>query len=94
MKRFDSRPTNQLRNIKITPHVLDYAEGSVMVEFVVDTTGRVEPGSIQLTQADHALFASAVRDVLPRYRFIPAMAAGHRVRQLVRLPFRFDLHNH
>ncbi len=33
MKRFDSRPTNQLRNIKITPHVLDYAEGSVMVEF-------------------------------------------------------------
>lgn len=68
--------------------------GSVMVEFVVDTAGRVEPGSIQLSQADHALFASAVRDVLPRYRFIPAMAAGHRVRQLVRLPFRFDLHNH
>lgn len=33
MKRIDSRPTNQLRNIKITPHVLDYAEGSVMVEF-------------------------------------------------------------
>lgn len=33
MKRFDSRLTNQLRNIKITPHVLDYAEGSVMVEF-------------------------------------------------------------
>ncbi len=33
MKRYDSRQTNQLRNIKITPHVLDYAEGSVMVEF-------------------------------------------------------------
>lgn len=33
MKRHDSRLTNQLRNIKITPHVLDYAEGSVLVEF-------------------------------------------------------------
>lgn len=33
MKRNDSRQTNQLRPIKITPHVLDYAEGSVMVEF-------------------------------------------------------------
>lgn len=33
MKRNDSRLTNQLRNIKITPHVLDYAEGSVLVEF-------------------------------------------------------------
>lgn len=33
MKRNDSRSTNQLREIKITPHVLDYAEGSVIVEF-------------------------------------------------------------
>jgi len=67
--------------------------GSVMVEFVVDTAGRVEPRSIQLIQTDHVLFASAVRDVLPRYRFIPAEAGGRKVRQLVRLPFRFDLHH-
>jgi periplasmic protein TonB len=67
--------------------------GSVMVEFVVDTAGRVEPGSLQVTQTDHMLFSAAVRAVLPRYRFIPAEAAGHKVRQLVRLPFRFDLHN-
>jgi ribonuclease PH len=33
MKRNDSRLQNQLRAIKITPNVLDYAEGSVMVEF-------------------------------------------------------------
>lgn len=33
MKRLDSRSSNQLRKIKITPNVLDYAEGSVMVEF-------------------------------------------------------------
>jgi ribonuclease PH len=33
MKRHDSRAHNQLRTIKITPHVSDYAEGSVLVEF-------------------------------------------------------------
>jgi len=33
MKRQDLRTPDQLRPIKITPHVLDYAEGSVMVEF-------------------------------------------------------------
>lgn len=33
MKRLDSRLPHQLRNIKITPNILDYAEGSVMVEF-------------------------------------------------------------
>ena len=33
MKRIDSRLQNQLRSVKITPNILDYAEGSVMVEF-------------------------------------------------------------
>lgn len=33
MKRNDNRLANQLRTIKITPHVFEYAEGSVMVEF-------------------------------------------------------------
>jgi len=33
MKRTDSRLQNQLRPIRMTPHIIDYAEGSVMVEF-------------------------------------------------------------
>ena len=33
MKRTDARLPQQLRSIKITPQILDYAEGSVMVEF-------------------------------------------------------------
>lgn len=65
--------------------------GVVLAEFVVDTLGRVEPGSLRIVQADHELFASAVREVVPRLRFIPAEVLGRKVRQLVRLPFRFDL---
>jgi protein TonB len=65
--------------------------GGVLAEFVVDTLGRVEPGSSKIVQSDHDLFAAAVRDVMSRLRFMPAEARGHKVRQLVRLPFRFDL---
>lgn len=66
-------------------------EGGVLVEFVVDTLGRVEPGSSRVVQSDHDLFTNSVREVMPRLRFMPAEARGHKVRQLVRLPFRFDV---
>lgn len=33
VQRIDSRKFNELRSIKITPNILDYAEGSVLVEF-------------------------------------------------------------
>ena len=65
--------------------------GIVVVEFVVDTLGTVENGSMRLLQTDHDLFAAAVTRVVPTLRFLPAEAMGRKVRQLVRLPFRFDL---
>ena len=52
--------------------------GAVLVEFVVDTLGRVEPGSLRLVHADHELFAASVRDVAPRLRFLPAEAQGRQ----------------
>ncbi|MBL0172712.1 MAG: energy transducer TonB [Gemmatimonadaceae bacterium] len=67
--------------------------GTVVVEFVVDTLGRVEPTSLQTLQADHDLFSVAVGRVVPTLRFIPAEVSGRKVRQRVRLPFRFDLHS-
>ncbi len=77
------------------PEVLRTAgiAGGVIVEFIVDTLGLVEAGSIRLMQADHELFSAAVQRIVPKLRFLPAEAQGHRVRQLVRLPFRFDLHS-
>ena len=65
--------------------------GTVMVEFVVDTLGRVESGSPRILSTEHEQFAASVRAILPTYRFLAAEAGGHRVRQLVRLPFRFSL---
>jgi protein TonB len=65
-------------------------EGRVVAEFVVDTLGRAELQGLKL-DASQALFAEAVRAVLPRYRFTPGEASGGKVRTRVQLPFDFAL---
>ena len=65
--------------------------GHVIARFVVDTLGRAEMGSLDLTDASHALFADAVRDALSRYRFSPGELGGRRVRTMVQIPFAFTL---
>ena len=57
--------------------------GEVVVRFVVDSLGRVEPASIVVVEATHASFADAVRRWLPRTRYRAAELAGRPVRQLV-----------
>jgi TonB family protein len=69
----------------------DRVEGSVSASFVVDTLGRVEPGSFVVVESSHPLFERAVRDALAGMRFSPAEAAGRRVRQLVEQRFLFTL---
>jgi periplasmic protein TonB len=67
-------------------------EGDVRAQFVVDTLGRVEPGSVRVLEATHDQFAAAVRTALSsRARFKPAEAGGHKVRQLVEQTFTFRL---
>lgn len=66
-------------------------EGEVVAQFVVDTLGRVEPGSFHSVRASHALFAASVERALSRLRFVPAEAGGRRVRQLVQQPFQFAI---
>lgn len=62
--------------------------GSATVRFIVDTTGVVEMPTLEV-DATHPSFAEAVRAALGDARFIPAVAKGRRVRQVVALPFRF-----
>jgi protein TonB len=66
-------------------------EGSVIARFVVDTSGRVEPASINFPEATHMLFADAVRQSLLRSRYLPATIGDHAVRQLVEQRFGFSL---
>jgi protein TonB len=66
-------------------------EGEVIATFVVDTAGRAEMTTLRLVRATRPEFADAVRLSLPRARFLPAEAAGRKVRQRVELPFAFSI---
>jgi protein TonB len=69
----------------------DGVEGRAVLRFVVDTAGRIEPGSLVVLGADHPLFAQAALAAAPRLRFAPATVAGRPVRQLVEQAFEFAL---
>jgi len=66
-------------------------QGGVTVRFVVDTTGRIEQGSLFVVGATHPLFAAAVRDAAPDMIFQPAARSGRLVRQQVIQSFQFVL---
>jgi len=66
-------------------------EGDVNVQFVVDTTGRVDEPSIKFSSHIHELFMDAIRVSLRKARFFPARLAGTVVPQLVQQEFRFEL---
>ncbi|MDF1505104.1 energy transducer TonB, partial [Roseisolibacter sp. H3M3-2] len=66
-------------------------EGEVLVQFVVDTAGRVESSTIEILRADAPDFAAAVRETLPGMRFHPGRVGGRPVKQLVQQPFAFRL---
>jgi protein TonB len=66
-------------------------EGTVLVQFAVDTAGRVDPASVRILASPHALFTDAVRDALARFRFRPAEVGGRHVTALAQMPFEFRL---
>lgn len=63
--------------------------GNVLVQFVVDVDGVPDVHTFTVLKSDHALFSQAVRDALPRMRFVPARIEGRTVRQVVQMPFVF-----
>jgi protein TonB len=67
--------------------------GQAILEFTVDTAGRVDMSTVTEVQSDHDAFTTAARSVLPALRFFPAQQAGKKVRSVVRMPFHFSINN-
>jgi TonB family protein len=65
--------------------------GRVTVVAVIDTSGAVEPGTIQITQRPDYGFDASVRDYFMHARFSPGRLHGIRVRVLVTIPIDFAL---
>lgn len=66
-------------------------EGSVGIQYVVDTTGYADTSSVVILSATHPEFASSVIGTLPDMRFRAAMMGGRKVRQLVQQLFAFRI---
>ena len=66
-------------------------EGTVLAQFVVDTTGRADMSTFKALKSDNDLFTNAVKNALQRMRFLPAEVGGRKVKQLVQQPFQFSL---
>ena len=65
--------------------------GLVVAEFVVDSAGRVEDGSVGIVSSTAPLFTDAVRIALASASYVPAIKGGRPVRQLVQQRFQFDI---
>lgn len=66
-------------------------QGSVMTQYVVDTTGFADTTSLHILHTTNPEFAEAVRAALPFMRFFPAKVGEKKVRQLVEQEFSFKI---
>jgi len=66
-------------------------EGVVLAKFVVDSFGRVTPGSFVSLESTHPAFTRAVAEAMARMKFRPAYVGDKRVPQLVVQSFAFRI---
>jgi hypothetical protein len=66
-----------------------HVNGAVLATYVVDTTGRVRPGSFTVLEASDTAFVSAVAASVAATKYVPAERGGRKVPQLVRHPVEF-----
>lgn len=66
-------------------------EGLVLLQAVIDTLGRVEPGSIKVISSTNRGFEAAAQAALRAALFRPGRVQGQKVRVLVHQPLRFAL---
>ena len=64
-------------------------EGRVEVQFVIDTTGKVEPSSFQVVKSTQVRIEPTAQTAIMGSLFRPAQLSGVPVRQLTRQAIRF-----
>ena len=62
------------------PMLLSRISGRVIIEAVIDTTGRVEDGTVRVLESSDARFNEAAKDYVRAARFTPGRLAGSTVR--------------
>jgi TonB family protein len=65
--------------------------GRVVVQFVVDTSGRAEPGSLRVLECSDALFGPPALEIARASIFLPGHHQGRRIRVRVQMPVDFGM---
>ncbi len=65
--------------------------GETQLQFVVDTEGNVEPGSVTVLSSTHAAFEAASLRAAERFRFRPAKIGSRAVRVVINMPITWKL---
>jgi TonB family protein len=81
--------------LPVYPELLRQAgiQGRVVLEAVVDTTGRVLAQSISIVSSTNPGFVAPAQLALVATLFRPAMVGGTAVRMRVRIPYEFAIRN-
>lgn len=89
----DERPERLSGPVPRYPEMLRQAgiEGVVLLEFVIDTSGRVEEESINVLQSTNRAFEGPARDVVRRSLYRPGRVRGQAVRVLVQQQIGFTI---
>ena len=86
----------ELRNRRELPRIMErlYPEalkeagigGRVVVQFVVEPSGRVDMSSVKIMSADNDALVDATREAIREFRFSPARMGDREVRMLTQMP--------
>jgi len=66
-------------------------QGRVLVQAIIDTSGRAEPQSVKVIQSPNPGFDQSARNYVLRALFRPARVHGRAVRVLINLPIDFKI---
>lgn len=87
------KPERLAGPLPVYPPLLQQAgiEGTVMVQAIIDTMGRVEPGSIKITQTANPGFNESAKTSVLKSLFRPARVYGKAVRVLIQIPIAYTI---
>jgi len=69
------------------------ATGRTVVQLIIGTDGRAEPGSVRVLESTDRAFNDAAIHAAERFRFKPATVNGRRVAVLVTIPIEWRVEN-
>jgi TonB family protein len=87
------KPERLAGPLPVYPPLLQQAgiEGTVMVQAIIDTMGRVELGSIKITQTANPGFNESAKTSVLKSLFRPARVYGKAVRVLIQIPIAYTI---